>query len=971
MLTASVRKEAWFHRAAPNATIFASSASIMAIELLAGRIISRYAGQSLYTWTSIIGIALAGIALGNYLGGRLADRRCDRRVLGALFLLAACTSLSILGLNAFAGNLAALQSFPWPLRIALHVVMVFLAPFTCLGMLSPVISKRALACESTTGRTIGNLFAWSIGGSIAGTFATGFFLLGWIGNTAVLLAVGALLAAIGLVYVGAGTGVTATKVSMRRRPAPMDTEGSRKWPWASLLTVFFAGTCVMTVELAASRMIARNYGQSLYTWTTLIGVILAGLSSGGYFGGRCVERFDARRLLAAVCSGGGAACLAAPLANSILVFRPVLLGLSWPVQILLHTLLVFFLPAFLLGMAPPAAASMALRGHRDEGRIVGLVYAANALGSIAGTFAAGFFLIAAIGAVPSVVLAAAVATLIGLAHAPTRWWNMGWSCVAAFLVCCTFVPSSFTRPLAVALALREQPGAGTIYTDESQYSYIAICAGDIERPNLRTFQLDKLVHSKIDISNPEDLKYEYEWVYSAVLNRFRPGNAAVDALILGGGGYVFPHYLELTRPGAYIETVEIDPAVTEAAHAAFGFPRDTTTHVFHMDARNRVADLIRRKNAGETVPVFSCIFGDSLSDFSVPYHLTTVEYTRMLDSLLTSDGVYMLNLIDRLDCGRFVGAMLNTCGEVFPHVAAFSTSDQPSERATFVIVASKQPLNLDGTAEEITDAYGGRCMRLSDDRMGELRQRVNGLVLTDDYAPVEHLLADVVRKSHDTIVVRRVLRADEYLVTGRLEDAIREAEAAIALDAHRVEAYIVLARALAGRGRTEDAIRTLQKASDLEPRNAAPQEALGAILLRAGRAEDAIAAWKRAVRMNAGDVQTRISLGGALVRAGRAQEAVPHLREAVGRAPQSVTAWTNLSTALYAMRDYDGAFGALEKATALTPEASSLFQQLAVVQLARKNYDAAWAAVKRCEELGGQADAAFLEALRGASARSE
>ena len=58
----------------PNFTVFVSSLCIMVVELVAGRLIARYVGSSLYTWTSVIGIVLAGIAAGNYIGGRLADR---------------------------------------------------------------------------------------------------------------------------------------------------------------------------------------------------------------------------------------------------------------------------------------------------------------------------------------------------------------------------------------------------------------------------------------------------------------------------------------------------------------------------------------------------------------------------------------------------------------------------------------------------------------------------------------------------------------------------------------------------------------------------------------------------------------------------------------------------------------------------------------------------------------------------------
>ena len=57
----------------------------MVVELVAGRLIARYVGSSLYTWTSVIGIVLAGIAGGNYVGGLLADRYKAREALSLTF----------------------------------------------------------------------------------------------------------------------------------------------------------------------------------------------------------------------------------------------------------------------------------------------------------------------------------------------------------------------------------------------------------------------------------------------------------------------------------------------------------------------------------------------------------------------------------------------------------------------------------------------------------------------------------------------------------------------------------------------------------------------------------------------------------------------------------------------------------------------------------------------------------------------
>ncbi|HSJ52949.1 MAG TPA: fused MFS/spermidine synthase, partial [Anaerolineae bacterium] len=95
----------------PNLIVFVSSACIMILELVAGRIVAPYVGVSLYTWTGIIGVVLAGISLGNYLGGHLADRHASLRLLGTIFLLAGASSLGILAVDLLGQRAAG----DWPI----------------------------------------------------------------------------------------------------------------------------------------------------------------------------------------------------------------------------------------------------------------------------------------------------------------------------------------------------------------------------------------------------------------------------------------------------------------------------------------------------------------------------------------------------------------------------------------------------------------------------------------------------------------------------------------------------------------------------------------------------------------------------------------------------------------------------------------------------------------------------------------
>src|SRR5437867_10299244 len=78
--------------------VFVSSCCTLILELVAGRILAPFIGVSLYTWTSIIGVVLAGISLGNYAGGRVADRWPEQRTLGVLLAAGGIASLAILPL---------------------------------------------------------------------------------------------------------------------------------------------------------------------------------------------------------------------------------------------------------------------------------------------------------------------------------------------------------------------------------------------------------------------------------------------------------------------------------------------------------------------------------------------------------------------------------------------------------------------------------------------------------------------------------------------------------------------------------------------------------------------------------------------------------------------------------------------------------------------------------------------------------
>jgi MFS family permease len=175
----------------------------MVLELVAGRIIARFLGSSLYTWTSVIGVVLAGITIGNYIGGRLADRFRPAKTLVLLFALCAWACLVTVVANNLIGKFTWLWQFNWPARILLHVTAVFLLPSALLGTISPVVAKMALEKGLPTGRTVGDIYAWGAAGSILGTFVAGYYLIALMGTVSIVWAVAAVMIAMALLY-GAG-----------------------------------------------------------------------------------------------------------------------------------------------------------------------------------------------------------------------------------------------------------------------------------------------------------------------------------------------------------------------------------------------------------------------------------------------------------------------------------------------------------------------------------------------------------------------------------------------------------------------------------------------------------------------------------------------------------------------------------------------------------------------------------------------
>jgi len=247
--------------------------------------------------------------------------------------------------------------------------------------------------------------------------------------------------------------------------------------------------------------------------------------------------------------------------------------------------------------------------------------------------------------------------------------------------------------------------------------------------------LDHLVHSFVVLSDPTALTYGYERAYSDI-TRASTGEQ-IDTLFIGGGGFTFPRYIEAQYPSSTVDVVEIDPAVIRTAYERLGLPPTSRIRAFNQDARVFLNEWTDPKQ-------YDVIYGDAFNDLSVPYHLTTAEFNRILAKRLKPNGIYLANVIDKFEGGEFLKADANALRAVFPYVYIFGRGEEflPFDRNTYVLMASRRPLDRDRletvTSEEFPTA---RTIPLPDDRMNAYLRSGRAITLTDDFAPVDQLLA--------------------------------------------------------------------------------------------------------------------------------------------------------------------------------------------------------------------------------------
>ena len=488
------------------------------------------------------------------------------------------------------------------------------------------------------------------------------------------------------------------------------------------ITILASSACGLIIEIVAGRLLAPVFGMSLYTWTSIIAVVLAGLSVGHWIGGHLTRgHFVKHAQFIKIGYALFLSSLTSLLILLLLDFIPSVLqmaNLSVINAILVSSLILFFLPSLFVGIVSPLATKLAIDIHPqgETGVVIGRMYALGSAGAIFGALLAGYFLISTLGSRNTVILVAVIYFALG-----SVFFLIGYKQNAKVMIIPLAIGVSMMAGAQKIDALKSQ------CVIESNYFCIQIQDVGMAGAETRLIALDHLVHSINEKDQPERLHSPYvHFVDEYISLRF--GDRPPQSFFIGA-------WIAKYQGKAGITIAEIDPQVTDIAKARLWFsPDGSQTKVIHGDARyelNKLADDVK----------FDFVFGDAFHDISIPEHLVTQEFNDLVGRRLHDDGVYLVNVVDNAKRPLFLLSYVKTLQRSFDKVEVWFEPDprQQGMRTTFIVVGTNTPLEDDFINAE--NGFERSWWRWPNTKLISAIANQQLPILTDDRAPVDKLMS--------------------------------------------------------------------------------------------------------------------------------------------------------------------------------------------------------------------------------------
>lgn len=498
------------------------------------------------------------------------------------------------------------------------------------------------------------------------------------------------------------------------------------------LTEFFAGMSVMAVELGASRLLAPYFSSSQIVWTIIIGTIMIAMALGNIFGGKSADknpnpdRLYGRILIAAVW-----------IAAIPFVGKLVIIGVSALLVVTVSTnfliwaafiacMVIFVFPLFLLGTVTPSLVKYTVDSLDVSGRTVGMLNAANTIGSIIGTFVPTFISIPAVGTAMTFIIFSGILLVIGLIYFISSHKGILKSIVATvlfivFLLCGNLIGFAFWEN-------------NLAYEGESVYNYLQV-KEDEEKTTLSTNVLFGVQSVYMKNGGLTGLYYDYALAAPFMTEE----NGEKDILILGMGSGTYAKQCMEYLDNANIEGVEIDDKITDLAHKYFELPENIPVTTYDGRAFLNVSDK-----------KYDVIMVDAYQDITIPFQMSSAEFFKLVKSHLKENGVMVVNMNMRSNKENNINYYLSdTIDSVFDTVYTADVWGS-TNRELFASDNADIDKVLDKSIGRITDEE----LKLQMDMVYTVLEPYSGgeRIFTDDKAPVELLGMSVI----DDIISREL-----------------------------------------------------------------------------------------------------------------------------------------------------------------------------------------------------------------------
>jgi spermidine synthase len=533
---------------------------------------------------------------------------------------------------------------------------------------------------------------------------------------------------------------------------------------AIMAAVFISGAVLLGVEIAASRVLAPFFGNSLYVWGSLIGVVLTGLAVGYWLGGVLADRLPATGLLLGVLGLAGLTVLAIPFVDEAVLEAVVDVDAGPRLNPLLASVILFGPVSVVMACVTPIAVRLRARSLTRVGRTAGRLFSVSTAGSIAGTLATAFFLIPEFGVDQLISLGAAAlfAAVLVVALAERRLAAAALAVVAtagAVVAAISLAPEQGgtlsgaaaqnwsplyrLRGSETVLDARDpraaiaQPELEVVYSKDTQYHRLSV----VEDSDTRYLRFDNSLQSAMYVDDPLRTRFAYTDLFH-LSKAYNP--EARDILYIGLGAGSSEKRMLADFPEVDLHAVEIDPVVVEVGYDYFAVPRDDPRlEITVGDGRRFLADDDTRWDA----IVIDAFFADA-----IPFHLVTQEFLQLAQTRLNPGGVVVTNAIGAIagPGSRLFRSIYRTYRTVFPtvlvHPAILTGDDGDETFRNIILVATEQAAPqrafLAQRWEEIRrEAPTAPDLRQAIlDRHDALVPTGDVPVLTDDYAPTDALL---------------------------------------------------------------------------------------------------------------------------------------------------------------------------------------------------------------------------------------